>query len=67
MSMISLTNSFLLFSGNYPEAIALGYDQCKFKSNPTKLAIKLIESRHQLLPKDSHVASILNRSKKVFD
>lgn len=32
--------------------------QCKFKDNPTDLVIKLIKTRHQVLPVHSHVASI---------
>ncbi|XP_055301272.1 uncharacterized protein LOC129567922 [Sitodiplosis mosellana] len=51
---------------NYPEAISQCVSQCKFKSNPTDLAIKLIKAHHQKLPKDSHVASILNRGIKSF-
>lgn len=35
------------------------FSECKFESNPTDLAIKLIKVRHQVLPNHSHVASIL--------
>lgn len=51
---------------NYPETISQCVSQCKFKDNPTDLAIKLIKAHHQQLPKDSHVASILNRGIKTF-
>lgn len=51
---------------NHPGAITLGVARCTFKSNPTDLAIKLIKAHHQLLPKDSHVASILNRGLKAL-
>lgn len=50
---------------NYPDEIAPGIKQCKFMENPTDLAIKLIKAHHEILPKDSHVASILNRGLKV--
>lgn len=42
--------------------------QCKFIDNPVDFAIKLIDARHfghQSLQKDSHVASILERGKKM--
>lgn len=51
---------------HYPEAISLGAAECQFEQNPTDLAIKLIKAHHRLLPKDSHVASILNRGIKAL-
>ncbi|XP_055325640.1 uncharacterized protein LOC129579505 [Sitodiplosis mosellana] len=48
----------------YIKDISPGVSQCKFKENPTDFAIKLIKAHHQVLPKDSHVASILNRGIK---
>lgn len=38
---------------------------CKFNDNPVDLVIKLIEVRHQSLHKESHVASILERGRKM--
>lgn len=49
---------------NCTEAISQCISQCKFKKNPTDLAVKLIKAHHQVLPKDSHVASILIRGIK---
>lgn len=51
---------------NYPETVSQCVSQCKFKSNPIDLAIKLIKAHHQQLPKDCRVASILNRGTKTF-
>lgn len=59
-------NGYVPRKRNYPESISQSMSQCKFKSNPTDLAIKLIKARHQILPKDSHVASILNRGIKAI-
>lgn len=39
--------------------------RCKFEESPVDFAIELIEARHQSLQKESHVASILQRGKKV--
>lgn len=41
-------------------------NECKFNENPIDFVIKLIKARHQVLPKDSHAASILNRGRKPF-
>lgn len=49
----------------YSEAISNCVGQCKFKDNPVDLAIKLVETHHQTLLKESHVASILERNKKM--
>lgn len=38
--------------------------QCKFNKNPTKLAVQIIEARHQFIRKESHVASILEKGIK---
>lgn len=48
----------------YPEASELGVKKCKFDDNPTDLVIDLINAHHQILPKNSHAASILNRGIK---
>lgn len=45
--------------------IAAYVGQCKFNENPVDFAIKLIEAQHQSLQKDSHVAAILERGKKM--
>lgn len=47
-------------------AVAEYVNKCNFKKNPINLAIKLIESHHQTLLKESHVASILNRGFKTM-
>lgn len=49
---------------NSTEAISQCVSQCKFKQNPTDLALKLIKAHHQILPKDSHAAAILIRGVK---
>lgn len=51
---------------NCTEALSQCINQCRFKKNPTDLALKLIKAHHQVLPKDSHVASILIRGIKSF-
>lgn len=40
-------------------------DKCRFTTNPTGLAIKLISAHHQNVQKESHVASILERGTKL--
>ncbi|XP_055313653.1 uncharacterized protein LOC129574965 isoform X2 [Sitodiplosis mosellana] len=49
----------------YSEAISNCVGQCKFEENPVDLAIKIIEANHQVLLKESHVASIFERGVKV--
>lgn len=53
------------YRNNFLEEIVPGIQRCKFNDNPTDLAIKLVKAHHQFLPKDCHVASILNRGLKV--
>lgn len=48
----------------YPEAISNCVGECKFQDNPVDMAIKLIESHHQTLLKESHVATILEKGTK---
>lgn len=38
---------------------------CEFNDSPVNFAIKLIEARYQMLLKESHVASILERGRKM--
>lgn len=60
-------NGFIPFSKrNFSEASDFGVDKCKFKDNPMDLAIDLINAHHQMLPKNAHAASILNRRKKAL-
>lgn len=60
-------NGFVPYSKrNFSEARDFGVDQCKFKDNPTDLAIDLINAHHQMLPKNSHAASILKSGKKAL-
>lgn len=47
------------------KAISLCVGECKFTCNPVELAIKLIEANHQFIRKESHAASILEKSVKM--
>lgn len=49
----------------YLPAIENRVGRCEFNDSPVDFAIKLIEARHQSLQKESHVASILQRGKKM--
>lgn len=59
-------DGFVPFRKRIHQALSQSVSQCVFKNNPKDLAVKLIKAHHQLLPKDSHVASILNRGRKAL-
>lgn len=50
----------------YSEAISNCVGRCKFQENPIGFIIKIIEAHHQVLLKESHVSSILEREKKAI-
>lgn len=48
----------------HSSAIARCVKKCKFIQNPVELAIKIIESHHVFIRKESHAAAILEKCKK---
>lgn len=50
----------------HSDAISNCVGRCKFQENPIDFIIKIIEAHHQVLLKESHVSSILERGNKVI-
>ena len=57
-------NGFVPIKQRQDSKVAKFVDRCKFKRDPIDLAKKLIEAHHDILPRESQVAAILQRGEK---